>query len=139
MLRKSTQIEERKMPEIPVWSVKTKEEDRKSKEKEMEALLTADLLENKRLSTETFIELQNDDPKIRKIKENLLGNPKAFDTFIIRNGILCIVLKLILVHFQIRIQAENQKNTDFIDFDWENCLFFHKQLTKNISGGMLWW
>ncbi len=55
----------------------------------MEALLTADLLENKRLSTETFIELQNDDPKIRKIKENLLGNPKAFDTFIIRNGILC--------------------------------------------------
>ena len=88
-LRKSTQIEERKMPEIPVWSVNTKEEDRKSKEKEMEALLTADLLENKRLSTETFIELQNDDPKIRKIKENLLGNPKAFDTFIIRNGILC--------------------------------------------------
>ncbi len=27
----------------------------------MEALLTADLLENKRLSTETFIELQNED------------------------------------------------------------------------------
>ncbi len=55
----------------------------------MEALLTADLLENKRLSTETFIELQNEDSKIKRIKENLLGNPKAFDTFIIRNGILC--------------------------------------------------
>ena len=75
------------MPELPIWTIRPNKKHEKNKE--MEALLTADLLENKRLSTETFIELQNEDPKIKRIKENLLGNPKAFDTFIIRNGILC--------------------------------------------------
>jgi hypothetical protein len=41
LLRKSNAIEERKMPEIPVWSTKT-DKIRENKEKEME--LTADLL-----------------------------------------------------------------------------------------------
>jgi Integrase zinc binding domain len=89
LLQKSCYIEERLMPKIPVWSTVITDDTKKNATNEMEALLTADLLENKRLSTETFIELQNNDSKIKIIKENLLGNPEAFDTFTIKNGILC--------------------------------------------------
>ena len=33
--------------------------------------------------------MQSEDEKIKRIKQNLLGDPKAFDTFVIKNGILC--------------------------------------------------
>jgi hypothetical protein len=76
LIRKSTIKDERVMPEIRLTNIMTADEEEIKIENEIEALLTADLLDNKRISTETFIELQNKDEKISKIKQNLLGNPE---------------------------------------------------------------
>jgi hypothetical protein len=52
-------------------------------------MLAADLIQNNRLSLETLIKLQSEEEAINKIKENLVGNPGAYNTFILKSGLVC--------------------------------------------------
>jgi hypothetical protein len=54
-----------------------------------QAMLAADLMQNNRLSLETLIKLQSEEEAINKIKENLVGNPSAYYTFILKSGLVC--------------------------------------------------
>jgi dUTPase len=54
-----------------------------------QAMLAADLIQNNRLSVETLIKLQNEDEGIKTIKENLVGNPDAYNTYILKSGLVC--------------------------------------------------
>ncbi|MEG1724594.1 MAG: RNase H-like domain-containing protein [Anaerovoracaceae bacterium] len=57
--------------------------------REMSALLAADLNDNYKLSVETLIELQNNERRMSRIKEDLVGNPKSHKYFSLMKGVLC--------------------------------------------------
>jgi len=54
-----------------------------------QALLAADLLNNKKLSLDTLQIMQGQDKEISRIRESLLGNPGAYNTFILKSGLVC--------------------------------------------------
>ncbi len=58
-------------------------------QREMSALLAADLTDNYKLSVDTLVELQNKEIRLQRIKEDLLGNPDAHKYFCIKKGVLC--------------------------------------------------
>ena len=57
--------------------------------REMNALLAADLNDNYKLSIETLIELQNNERRLREIKNNLVGGSEEYKYFCIKKGVLC--------------------------------------------------
>ena len=59
------------------------------KQKDMDALLVADLCDNNKISLPIFIDLQDLDPDICRIKECLVEEPHKYDTFILKNDVLC--------------------------------------------------
>jgi hypothetical protein len=52
-------------------------------------MLAADLLEHSRISVETLMRLQAEDENIKTIRENLTGNPEAYNTYLIKSGVVC--------------------------------------------------
>jgi len=54
-----------------------------------QAVHAADLLENRRISMDMLASMQAQDPNISVIRENLQGNPAAYHSFILKNGVVC--------------------------------------------------
>ena len=87
LLLKSTVSFERKLPCLHTECTKTEEKEDTNMYKQ--AQLAHDLLNHKKLSVETLISMQTEDENISKIRENLVGNPNAYPSFMLKNGIVC--------------------------------------------------
>jgi hypothetical protein len=85
-LYKSSPKMENLLPTMDINTVTTSESGYSN---ETQAMLAADLIQNNRLSLETLIKLQSEEDAINKIKENLVGNPSAYNTFILKSGLVC--------------------------------------------------
>jgi hypothetical protein len=77
---------ENSLPALDINHVKEENEATKS---DTQAMLAADLLEHSRISVETLMRLQAEDENIKTIRENLTGNPEAYNTYLLKSGVVC--------------------------------------------------
>jgi len=70
------------------WPNLTRESQISPSENELASLLAADIAQNKKLSMDSMIYFQTNDPMISRIKDDLLGNTPP-NSYILKNNLVC--------------------------------------------------
>jgi hypothetical protein len=58
------------------------------------AMLSQDLIQHERISLDTLIKMQGEEEYIKTIRENLVGNRDAYNTFMLKSGLVCKKLNI---------------------------------------------
>jgi hypothetical protein len=86
ILRKSSLKLESKMPKLDIMELKTNSPNLSN---DTQAMLAEDLIQHNKISLDTLIKMQGEEESIRTIRENLVGNPSAYNTYTLQSGLVC--------------------------------------------------
>ena len=86
ILRKSSIKLDSKLPRLQITDITIGSTNLSN---DTQAMLAEDLIQDRKISLDTLIKMQGEDENINLIRENLVGNPSAYNTYTLKGGLVC--------------------------------------------------